>query len=124
MSEKINKYKLVKEWYMGVSPGNTSRLGTVLTSPIWDNIIEKAWIELENIDTDNMFVVKVIKNVKLSDESKNFMWYGLDFLVEQYKELEDIEEDSDDFFEEEEKIKIYKEFKKHCYEVLGEDYFK
>lgn len=123
MSEEINKYKLLEEWYMGVCPGNTSGFGTVLTSPIWDDIIENAWIELERLNTDNMFVVRVNKNVKLSDESKNFMWYGLDFLIDQYKQLEDIEEDNDEFFEEEERIEIYKKFKNHCYKILGEDYF-
>lgn len=110
-------------WYLAVSPGNTSSFGAVITSPFWDDILENAWLKINMYSIDNFFVVKVNEYAKLPQEQKNFEWDTLECFIERFSYLEDINEDSDDYYELLDNVEIYKEIKKHCINVLGKEYF-
>lgn len=124
--EQFRQKHVTGPWYVGISPGNTKGYGGTLVSNFWDDILEKAWLKLQGLSEDNVFVLKVTKFEKDPERWGNFESIDLDCLLYFNKELEDEQpEDSEEFtWDYEEKSRIYKELKQHCYEVMGEDFFK
>ena len=53
----------------------------------------------------------------------NFSEQSLEDFLDVFKFLEEMDEDSDEYFDFDDKIEVYNEIKKHCYEVLGKEYF-
>lgn len=131
LADKVKRYieeefydeYLSESWYLAISPGNTSRFGGVILSPFWDDTLENAWLKINMYSSDNMFVVKVKEYEKLPQEQKKFDWDTLQDFIERFEYLETIDEDSDNYFDLEDNIEIYKEIKEHCINILGEEYF-
>lgn len=124
MSEElIKRNHLAEDNFLAVYPGVTSAFGGMLFSPFWDDKLESLWLRINNYKRDNFFVVEIKKYYKPIEEFKNYAEHSLDDFLGAFKFLDDIDEDSDDYFQYEDKIEAYKELKEHCYSVLGEKYF-
>ena len=123
MNEELFKKKYCAEdSFMLVSAGSNSS-GGMLISPFFDEKLEDAWLKLNNYDKHNYFVVEIRKYTKPVEYFMNFSEQSLEDFLDAFKFLEEMDEDSDDYFDFDDKIEIYNEIKEHCHEVLGKEYF-
>ncbi len=125
MNIEMYKQKKLGPWHVIISPGNTNHWGGVLFTPIYDDIIVKNWLKLEDLSEDNLMTFYVTEVEHVSDTRENFSEYALDVLLEMYSEFEN-EQPEDSYLSIgtwDKKAEAYKELKEHCIEVLGEDYF-
>lgn len=124
MDEEILRKKYTGEdYFVAVSTGTTSRSGGLIVSPFWDDILENAWLKLNDFNRVNFFVVQIKSFTKSIDYSENFTETSLEVFLGSYKFLEEMEEDSDEYWDYMDEIETLKKVKEHCYEVLGKDYF-
>lgn len=119
----LRKKYLTDSNFMLVCPATLKAFGGMLISPFYDAELEEAWIELNNYDRYNFFVVEIKNYTKPIVEFRNFNEETLEDFFERFEFLENIEEDTVEYFEYYKKIEIYNSIKKHCFRILGEEYF-
>jgi hypothetical protein len=121
--ELLRKKYLADGSFMLVCPVTLKAFGGMLISPFYDAELEESWIELNNYDRYNFFVVEIKNYIKPISEFRNFNEESLEDFLERFEFLENIEEDTVEYFEYYKKIEIYNKLKKQCFQILGEEYF-
>lgn len=123
MNEELFKKKYFADNNFMLVSACSKNFGGMLISPFFDDKLEEAWLKINNYDKRNYFVVEIKKYTKQVEESINFNEQSLEDFLDAYEFLEKMDEESDDYFVFGDKIEVYNNLKKHCYEVLGKEYF-